>query len=436
MPLKRYVLTIFLIQAFFIPGAYGDIHVGVTGGSGIGGRGSVGLGVGANKDAAVTGSIVVNGASLVPTITISGICDLDENHLVTDSAQNHAEIHAKVVKGRNVQYSDTLTPGEGNLGSTTGSVQADQTLTVGDSKYIKCSQSASIPGGYEASDGIEINGGSLTNYHGIAQGFDIDYGEPFGVWKGAYAVQTFDNAQGKQITLRERSSDSLGNAITDARISDGCIISYYGESLARRIIDPDQTIADDVVVSPYFQSASVKEIEIKSSSSDVAGAKTSSAIGVKGKGDKDASIGLAGVASSFVGAYPAYPIAFDQIFQFFDLFPISGKEIHITSSASDNVGDKVSTSTSIKDGSSSEVGVGATASTTGGDSQSIFLGPFAVTGIDSINAAGKKLNLDATATNAEGFTLSNARKIDNPIIPNLYQNYASANSGTLSVVHP
>ena len=95
MSLKRYVLTKLLILAFLVPGVYGDIHVEVSGGSGSGSRGSVGLGIGANRDSTVTGSIVVNGASIYPTITISGIGNLDENHQVTDSAQNHAEYMLK-----------------------------------------------------------------------------------------------------------------------------------------------------------------------------------------------------------------------------------------------------------------------------------------------------------------------------------------------------
>jgi len=191
MSLKLYVLTILLILAFLVPGVYGDIHVGVSGGSGSGSRGSVGFGIGANKDATVTGCIAANGASLYPTLTISGIGDLDENHQVTDSAQNHAEIHAKVVDGLNIQYSDTLTPGAGNLGSTTGAVEADQTLTVGDSKFIKCSQSASNLEGDKASAGIEIEHGSLTNYQGHA----------LAGLSSAKAYQSFEAASGREIKL-------------------------------------------------------------------------------------------------------------------------------------------------------------------------------------------------------------------------------------------
>lgn len=199
MSMKRYYLAILLILTFFVSGVYADVHVGVSGGSGSGSQGAVGLGIGASRDATIAGSITSNGASILPTISISGIGDLNENHQVTDSAQNHAEIHAKVVKGLNIQYSDTLTPGEGNLGSTTGSVQADQSLTVGDSKFIKCSQSASNSEGDKASAGIEIDHGSLTNYQGHAiaglssvnayQSFDAASGIEIGIYSTATNAQ-------------------------------------------------------------------------------------------------------------------------------------------------------------------------------------------------------------------------------------------------------
>lgn len=186
--MKNLVLLVVLVL-LLVPAAYG-IELSVSGGSG-GSSGSVNIGLSAEDAAAISAKISAKGADLDPVISISGIGNLDQHHQVTDSAGNHAEIHATVHAGDGIYYADRLTPGEGNLGFTTGSVQAEQTLTAGQSEYIACSQSASNRLGAQASSGIEILQGSLTNYRGVA------YAD------GSFtsALQEFDDAQGKQITL-------------------------------------------------------------------------------------------------------------------------------------------------------------------------------------------------------------------------------------------
>ena len=57
------------------------------------------------------GSISANGAIVNPIIDIIGLGDLKENHQVTDTDGNHAEIHAEVVRGRNIHYENSLAPG-------------------------------------------------------------------------------------------------------------------------------------------------------------------------------------------------------------------------------------------------------------------------------------------------------------------------------------
>jgi hypothetical protein len=130
-------MTLLVVLLFLDPGVYG-LDVGISGEHG-GASGSVNIGISAVKDASINAEVLVNGASLKPTISISGIGRLNENHQVTDSDGNHAEIHAKVVNGNGIQYSDALYPGEGSVAAT-GYVNAEQTLTVGQADSITCSQ--------------------------------------------------------------------------------------------------------------------------------------------------------------------------------------------------------------------------------------------------------------------------------------------------------
>lgn len=183
-------LALLIVLMLLLVPAVCGIELSVSAGNG-GSSGSVNIGLSAEDAASISAKISTKGAALDPVISISGIGNLDQHHQVTDSAGNHAEVHATVHSGNGIYYADRLTPGEGDLGFTAGYVQAEQTLTAGQSEYIACSQSASNRLGAQASSGIEIYQGSLTNYRGVA------YADP----SFTSALQEFDDAQGKQIIL-------------------------------------------------------------------------------------------------------------------------------------------------------------------------------------------------------------------------------------------
>ena len=404
MSLKLYVLTILLILAFLVTGVYGDIHVGVSGGSGSGSRGSVGFGIGANKDATVTGCIAANGASLYPTLTISGIGDLDENHQVTDSAQNHAEIHAKVVDGLNIQYSDTLTPGAGNLGSTTGAVEADQTLTVGDSKFIKCSQSASNLEGDKASAGIEIEHGSLTNYQGHA----------LAGLSSAKAYQSFEAASGREIKLYSLSFNAeKDNAKTWIEVDGtkgnlGNITNFADRAYAS---------ATNANASQTFNNATGNEIKLGTSSSN------------KEKDNADVSMEIKkGAVSNFTAKADTTLVnASASLVNSSASSLISGKSLVFEAKASDSLGDRVRAITKVKNGT-----------LTGGVADIAFVDSPTNTLKASQSAStleGTSLDADGKASNVTGITVHKSSNIDNPSISD-YQNSASVIAGTPSVIQP
>ncbi len=404
MSLKLYVLTILLILAFLVTGVYGDIHVGVSGGSGSGSRGSVGFGIGANKDATVTGCIAANGASLYPTLTISGIGDLDENHQVTDSAQNHAEIHAKVVDGLNIQYSDTLTPGAGNLGSTTGAVEADQTLTVGDSKFIKCSQSASNLEGDKASAGIEIEHGSLTNYQGHA----------LAGLSSAKAYQSFEAASGREIKLYSLSFNAeKDNAKTWIEVDGtkgnlGNITNFADRAYAS---------ATNANASQTFNNATGNEIKLGTSSSN------------KEKDNADVSMEIEkGAVSNFTAKADTTLVnASASLVNSSASSLISGKSLVFEAKASDSLGDRVRAITKVKNGT-----------LTGGVADIAFVDSPTNTLKASQSAStleGTSLDADGKASNVTGITVHKSSNIDNPSISD-YQNSASVIAGTPSVIQP
>ena len=404
MSLKLYVLTILLILAFLVPGVYGDIHVGVSGGSGSGSRGSVGFGIGANKDATVTGCIAANGASLYPTLTISGIGDLDENHQVTDSAQNHAEIHAKVVDGLNIQYSDTLTPGAGNLGSTTGAVEADQTLTVGDSKFIKCSQSASNLEGDKASAGIEIEHGSLTNYQGHA----------LAGLSSAKAYQSFEAASGREIKLYSLSFNAeKDNAKTWIEVDGtkgnlGNITNFADRAYAS---------ATNANASQTFNNATGNEIKLGTSSSN------------KEKDNADVSMEIKkGAVSNFTAKADTTLVnASASLVNSSASSLISGKSLVFEAKASDSLGDRVRAITKVKN-----------ETLTGGVADIAFVDSPTNTLKASQSAStleGTSLDADGKASNVTGITVHKSSNIDNPSISD-YQNSASVIAGTPSVIQP
>lgn len=229
------IILLGLIVSLLTPGVPA-VSFGLKSG-GSSGTGSVGFAVSADKDALVKGSISANGASLLPKINIDGLGNLKEDHQVTDTDGNHAEIHAEVVRGWNIHYEDSLKPGEGSV-TATGSVSAEQTLTVGQSDYIKCTQSASNSNYLESSAGLEIEHGSLTNYKGIAI---AAFGEHELLAQQTFSASDSNYIRCSQITHGEgQHGPSAG-----IEVEHGSLRDYFGSADLSKTIAQQTFTADN-----------------------------------------------------------------------------------------------------------------------------------------------------------------------------------------------
>ena len=330
--LSQLILPGLLIISLIVPGAYAVSFV-LTGESS-GETGTDGFAVSAGKDALVKGSISANGAIVNPIIDIIGLGDLKENHQVTDTDGNHAEIHAEVVRGRNIHYENSLAPGEG-LVTSTGSVLAKQNLIVSNSNYIKCSQSAYNSAGNKASSGIEIVHGESTNYQGSASAATI--GDVLA--RQTLAAGRFDYTKGIQ-TVAD------GQYFSGIEIDHGLLTNYegiasYQFSVASRISGSDQTLTTGK--SNY--------IKCSQHASDSAGNKANTDLEI----DHGYLTNYHGGAGSFAGHYGSYSIDASQAFD-----DVNGKQIEIKDLASDLV-KTGEAHLNIKDGKISEYSGGITA---------------------------------------------------------------------------
>ena len=350
---------------------------------------------------------------------------MKENHQVTDTDGNHAEIHAEVVRGRNIHYENSLAPGEG-LVTSTGSVLAKQNLIVSDSNYIKCSQSAYNSAGNKASSGIEIVHGESTNYQGSASaatigdvlarqtlaagrfdytkgiqtvadgqyfsGIEIDHGlltNYEGIASYQFSVasrisgsdQTLTTGKSNYIKCSQHASDSAGNkANTDLEIDHGYLTNYHGG--AGSFAGHYGSYSIDA--SQVFDDVNGKQIEIKDLASD--SVKTGEAhLNIK---DGKISEYSGGITAYFHGMHNRnYGPLMDSSF-----IEASGKDIEIRTSSSDPLIGKSSARIEVKDGilRNSLVGSGWTRRTV-----------HAIVGLSSESITGKKIELEASASNPE-----------------------------------
>ena len=99
-------------------------------------------------------------------------------------------------------------------------------LTANDAYTIKCNTIASDRRGDKASASVEVYRGSLYNYHGGA----------YASSGGVLAVQSFEDARGAQVAVKERASNQIETAITNTDIQNGGILGY--DNLDLTFADP------------------------------------------------------------------------------------------------------------------------------------------------------------------------------------------------------
>lgn len=175
----------------------------------------------------------MDGANLLPEIAITGKAKIfEQTHQVTDSAGKHAEAYVKVVNGKNIKYRSRVLPREGNLRKAQTQVSAEESLSVQNADYIKCSVSAYNPVG-ELSAGVqaEVFKGSLNGYSNRALAAD-------GYVDATQSIQdqscrSKGYASGQNILMGSWSSNAAGQSTeTSAGIKSGSLKAFSNKAVA------------------------------------------------------------------------------------------------------------------------------------------------------------------------------------------------------------
>lgn len=144
-----------------------SLQVSMTGGDGSGSQ-TVSMNFEAFEDTVVQGFATIDGANVKPNIKTQGrVKSFEQTHQVTDGTGKHAEVHAKVINGRDISYRSNVLPREGTSRKEFAWVLAEEWLSVGSADYIKASAMASL-GPVSSGGSTEVTSGSLSNYHNRA----------------------------------------------------------------------------------------------------------------------------------------------------------------------------------------------------------------------------------------------------------------------------
>jgi hypothetical protein len=205
MILDRRRLALFLmVLVALVQGAYGGIQVTASGGCN-GESGTASMNFDTLKSTAVSSQIAINGATIMPSTTITGpIKKFEQTHTVKDNSGKSANVYVKVVNAPfGLDYSSQVLPKEGKLKNIESWVSAEQWLTVPKADSIKCTASASNRK-LSADEGIEFKGWqkgefvTLTDYYGKAYASATD----------AYASQKATAGSGNSINIYGHAKDS------------------------------------------------------------------------------------------------------------------------------------------------------------------------------------------------------------------------------------
>jgi len=399
MSFKVLMATFMLILVASISAAYGiDVNVFGRDGDSIG---SVNLDLSAADDAAVQSSILVSRAQLDPVISINGIGSINENHQVTDSSGNHAEIHARVISGLNPTYSDSLMPAEGYQRYSTGEVSATQSLTVENARYIMCSQRSSNLKGSEARSSIEIERGSLMNYLGTASATTDGI---------ATTSQSFDSASGKGVIIEEVAFGSSKSVRGRTEIIDGSIDNYHDSSAT----------ASPSFASTYhsFEKASGWGIDIESAALRSGEEKSSASTMISGTMNKPDSGSLTDYTGTASSSDDPYTIASQTIAS------ASGKEINVRVGSSYAEDYKCSSNLNVQTGSLKNYADMAYAPLSTTIAQQEIL----------TSASGTAVKLTGHASNADGSKAGSSMSVEGtkskPGSLSMYRSLAAAKAAT------
>lgn len=203
--IDAFFLAFLIAMLFPIEVAYG-IQFSTSGGSSVGGSGSVSQNIIASNNAAVNSVVTINGASVTPTMRIIGPTQLfKETHGVTDGTKS-ASVNVEVGNAQSgLTYSSQVLPGEGTV-TVQPSVSAEQWLTVPKADYIITKCAAALSNGALSSDvGLEETKSTAIGDYVTLNGYD---GKAIATTSSVSASQIATSGSANSIKIYGNAKDS------------------------------------------------------------------------------------------------------------------------------------------------------------------------------------------------------------------------------------
>lgn len=211
---KKLLIILVILVPILIQGTYG-IELSFSGGD-AGESGSVSTTIDAANEASVNEEITIDGATVTPSISMSGPISLfEQTHGVSDTTGKSASVYVKVVNALDgLTYSSRVLPGEGTV-SAQPWVSAEQWLTVPKADYIKCTAKASY-GALSADVGIEEIKGPITEDYVTLTGY---YGKAYASDTLVYTGQIATDGSANSFKIDGQSNDGNVSRSIDTEIS-------------------------------------------------------------------------------------------------------------------------------------------------------------------------------------------------------------------------
>lgn len=310
-----------LVLVFLIPVAYG-VSVSISGTQ----SGSSFFDTttfNAQNSDSLSANSIVNGAALEQYASGSG--NLHKSFGAFNHRGEKAQITANVVNAGSWEYIKPIMAVDDLTASVTGFV-----LTANDAYTIKCSTIASDRRGDKAIASVEVYRGSLSNYCGDA----------YASSGGVQATQSFEDAKGAQVTVKERASNPTGYSITNTNIQNGRI-SYYNDS-GLTFADPES-----VRTAGQFENAYGSIIGSGSSAYRTCGFRSNAEMNVVGTKTQNGQVSGYGSAAG-VGLTDGFGLVFETGAQQILSGGAKGNAIELTASSSNKERDISSLKTDIR----------------------------------------------------------------------------------------
>jgi len=209
----RSLVAFLIIVLSFIPGTYssslstgGGTSATISGGS------------------STEGSLATNGLDTQASVSSTGIIDdINMQHRVTNTIGDHVAVGVTATNAKGFSYDYATAPGEGNVGSN-DAVSAQQWLSASSVDSLNAYSHASNLAGDQADTNLNLNGGSLNGYYDAAY---VGTSPWTGAYKGAFAQQTTDKAQGAYILAMTWTTNPLQDATgTYTEVRNGALNEY------------------------------------------------------------------------------------------------------------------------------------------------------------------------------------------------------------------